>query len=174
MVLLINKVDYTNFREVSKGRNVSTIENFIQQAQDMDLKEIMCRAFFYDLIKNNQLPEYQKLIHGCVYTDLDGVEVAYKGLKAVLVYFTESRYVQRGHIVDTPFGQVTKTNNNSEAIASAERRDISNRARLDAMLYWDECKRYLNKNVDVFTVWKDCDDCNIKRKSNSNLKTKVL
>lgn len=165
--LLINKNDFKEYKQISKGKDVELIEQYIQEAQDLDLKEIVCREFYYDILKNFQQPEYQKLIHGETYTDSEGNEIEYKGIKAVLVYFAYARYILRGHITDTPFGMVQKTNEFSQPVSSAEKREVRDRSRIDAMNYWQECKIYLDQHVQLFPKWKECSDCGCKGSNKS-------
>ena len=157
--LLINKNDFIGFKQLSKGRDVDTIETFIQEAQDLDLKELVCREFYFDILKNYQEQAYQKLIHGETYTDADGNDIEFKGLKAVLVHFTYARYTLRSHVTDTPFGMVQKTNEFSQPVSTSEKREIRDRAIVDANRYWEECKIYLDEKVSLFPKWKNCADC---------------
>jgi len=167
--LLINKNDFKDYKSISKGRDFDSIEQYIQEAQDLDLKDLMCRAFFYDIIKNYQEPLYQDLINGCTYTNIYGYEVEFKGIKPVLVYFAYARYIFRSHVSDTPFGAVQKTNEFSTPISSTEKRDIRDRYRTDAMQYWDEVKIYLNDKYQSYPKWLNCGglDCHKCRKKNT-------
>jgi len=138
------------------GRDNDSIEQYIQESQDLDLKDLVCREFFYDLIKNYQDSGYQTLIHGGTYTNKYGYEVEFKGIKPVLVYFSYARYIFRSHVQDTPFGVVQKTNEFSNPISSQEKRDIRDRYRTDAMSYWDEVKIYLDDQYENFPKWNSC------------------
>lgn len=121
-VLLINKNDFKEFKQISKGRDIELIEQYVTEAQDIDIRSLICDKFYFDILKNWQLPAYQKLIHGETYTDEDGVEIEYKGLKPVLVYYAYSRYCMRGSVVDTAFGMVQKTNENSQPISISRKK----------------------------------------------------
>lgn len=158
-VLLINKNDFREYKQLSKGRDLEVVEQYIQEAQDIDLRELMCDSFYFDLIKNWQEPEYQKLIHGGSYTDADGIQREYKGLKAALVYFSYARYVMRSSSVDTAFGMVQKTDANSQPVPLSEKRDIRDSSIQTANRYWLDVKKYLDEKEDVFTKWKDCCGC---------------
>ena len=115
------------------------------------------------------------MIHGETYTDTEGNDIEYKGIKAVLVYFAYARYILRGHITDTPYGFVQKTNEFSQPVSSAEKREVRDRSRIDAMNYWQECKVYLDQHVQLFPKWKECEDCGCKGTSKSRkLKVSVL
>lgn len=159
MALLINKNDFKEYRQLSKGRDVELIESYIQEAQEFDLKNLLCRTFYFDLINNYQQPAYQALIHGETYTDADGNSIEFKGLKAVIVYYAYSRYVMQSSAIDTPFGMVQKTTEFSQPVSLSEKRDISDRAAISAAAYWEECKLYLDKKSDTFPKWKECSDC---------------
>lgn len=169
-ILLINKNDFADFKTISRGVEIERIETFIIEAQDFDLKEVMCRNFFFDVLKNYQAPAYQKLIHGETYTDSDQNEIEFKGLKSVLVYFAYARYILRGGVVDTGFGFVQKKTEFSDPISDKEKRDLRDKSRQDAMAYWKECEIYLNEKIETFPVWKKCVEscgCNGNTSNNS-------
>lgn len=164
--LIINKNDIQLFKEISKGRSFDSIERFIREAQDLDLPQVMCQEFYYDLLKNYQSAKYQKLIHGDKYT-VGGIEIEFPGLKAVLSYFTYSRYVMDSNISDTPFGMVQKTNEFSQPISSTEKRDRRDKSISDAHTYWQRVVDYLNAKKADFPVWEKCRGCSdvgVKRK----------
>lgn len=162
MVQLINKYDIAEYKPISKGRDVDALARFIVEAQDLDLKELLCDSFFYDLLKNRQLPAYQKLIHGETYTKSAGAtatEITFKGLKPVLVYFFWSRYAMDGDVIDTPVGQVQKTIDNSTVLSQSAKRDMRDTSIQTAMSYFKEVAKYLDQKIDVFPKWKECSNC---------------
>jgi hypothetical protein len=166
-VLLINKNDFKEFKQISKGRDIELIEQYVTEAQDIDIRSLICDKFYFDILKNWQLPAYQKLIHGETYTDEDGVEIEYKGLKPVLVYYAYSRYCMRGSVVDTPFGMVQKTNENSQPISGAEKRDMRDTSIHTALRYWLDVKKYLKEKEETFPKWSECNECKSSSKSSS-------
>lgn len=166
-VLLINKNDFKEFKQISKGRDIELIEQYVTEAQDIDIRSLICDKFYFDILKNWQLPAYQKLIHGETYTDEDGVEIEYKGLKPVLVYYAYSRYCMRGSVVDTAFGMVQKTNENSQPISGAEKRDMRDTSIHTALRYWLDVKKYLKEKEETFPKWSECNECKRSNKSSS-------
>ena len=164
-VLLINKNDFKEFKQLSRGVDIERIEHYITEAQDMDIRKLICDKFYFDIIKNWQSPAYQKLIHGETYTDEEEIERKYKGLKPVLVYYAYSRYCMRGSVVDTSFGMVQKTSENSQPISGSEKRDMRDRSIQTALQYWLDVQKYLKDKEENFPKWKDCGDCseNAKR-----------
>lgn len=159
-VLLINKNNIGEFKALSNGVDISKIEQYIEAAQEFDLKEIICREFYFDILKNYQEDKYQKLIHGDTYDDGD-MTVEFKGLKPVIAFFAYARYILFGNVQDTGFGFVQKTNEFSEPIQEKQKKDMRTLAIQDAMKYWKECLLYLNKKVVDFPVWKKCtESCN--------------
>lgn len=166
-VLLINKNDFKEFKQISKGRDIELIEQYVTEAQDIDIRSLICDKFYFDILKNWQLPAYQKLIHGETYTDEDGVEIEYKGLKPVLVYYAYSRYCMRGSVVDTAFGMVQKTSENSQPISGAEKRDMRDTSIHIALRYWLDVKKYLKEKEETFPKWSECNECKSSSKSSS-------
>lgn len=166
-VLLINKNDFKEFKQISKGRDIELIEQYVTEAQDIDIRSLICDKFYFDILKNWQLPAYQKLIHGETYTDEDGVEIEYKGLKPVLVYYAYSRYCMRGSVVDTAFGMVQKTNENSQPISGVEKRDMRDTSIHTALRYWLDVKKYLKEKEETFPKWSECNECKSSSKSSS-------
>lgn len=177
MALLINKNDFKEYRQLSKGRDVELIETYIQEAQELDLKNLLCRAFYFDVLNNYQQPAYQALIHGETYTDAEGNTIEFKGLKAVLVYYAYARYVMRSSATDTPFGMVQKTTEFSQPVSSSEKRDMRDRCIVDAGEYWKECKLYLDFKEETFPKWAECADCGCSESGSGrsgNFKTSVI
>lgn len=171
--LLINKNDFKQYKQISKGKDVEIIEQYIQEAQDLDLKNIICRGFFFDLLKNKNEQIYQTFIHGETYTDSEGSLIEFKGLAPVIVYFAYARYILRSHVVDTSFGMIQKTNDFSQPISSSEKRDIRDKCQTDAMSYWEDCKLYLNEKKETFPKWEKCGDCS-GTNNNNNFKSSVI
>lgn len=162
-VLLINKNDFKEYKQLSKGVDIERIEHYITEAQDIDIRKLICDKFYFDIIKNWQLPSYQKLIHGETYTDEDDIEREYKGLKPVLVYYAYSRYCMRGSVVDTAFGMVQKTSENSQPISGTEKRDMRDTSIQTALQYWIDVQKYLKEKEETFPKWKDCCGCSDSR-----------
>lgn len=158
-VYLINKGNFAAYKTISKGVDLERIEQFILEAQDQDLKSIMCRPFFFDVLKNYQVDKYQKLIHGEEYTDANENVIQFQGLKPVLVHFAHALYVMRGDIQDTATIMGRKKNEFSDGLTPVERRDIYTRSRQVAMTYWNEVLYYLKKKENDFLVWKNKCGC---------------
>mgnify|MGYP000010403074 CR=1 FL=1 len=168
-VLLINKNDFKEFKQLSKGVDIERIEQYITEAQDIDIRKLICDDFYFDIIKNWQEPAYKKLLHGETYTDADDIEREYKGLKTVIVYFAYSRYCMRGGVVDTGFGMVQKVNENSQAISGTEKRDMRDSSIQTALTYWVDVKTYLEEKKSTFPKWQKCNSCGSQSKSTSKI-----
>ncbi len=168
-VLLINKNDFKEFKQLSKGVDIERIEQYITEAQDIDIRSLICDEFYFDIIKNWQEPAYQKLIHGETYTDADNIEREYKGLKTVIVYYAYSRYCMRGSVVDTGFGMVQKTSESSQPISGTEKRDMRDSSIQTALRYWMDVKKYLEEKESTFPKWLKCSQCDNKNKTTSKI-----
>lgn len=168
MNLLINKSDFAKYNMVSKGVESSRLDTFIGEAQFIDLKCAIGDALYYDVLSNINNPDYQNLIKGSTFTASDGIEKEQYGLKAVLVYFSWSRYILKSAVVDTSFSVVQKTNTWSEPIGQSTKRDIRDESRQIAFKHWEIVKEYLE--VSNFPAWRKL---GCSKKSNKNCKTKI-
>jgi len=170
MVLLINKADFIKYNAVAKGVESYRLDTFIQEAQFIDLKCAMGDSMYYDVLANISNAEYANLINGSTFTAADGIEKEHYGLKAVLVYFAWSRYTLKGSVIDTSFSMVQKTNDWSQPVSSATKRDIRDESRQIAFSHWEMVKEYLN--VSNFPAWRKAGS-GCSGKSNNNCKTKI-
>lgn len=155
MNLLINITDIGKYREVSKGLSTDKIKPFIREAQEIDLRGHICRKFWDDLMLNWQGANYQELLTGTTY-EYEDYTYSFEGLKAVLSYYAFSRLIMFGNAVSTPFDMVQKTNEWSDPISTAQRRDMHKECRQIAARYWEDCKHYLKAKEDDFPIWSEC------------------
>lgn len=164
MNLLINKTDIQDFKIISKALSVDKTDEYIREAQEIDLMELVPRLFYFDLVKNFQSAKYQKLIHGDTYT-VDGVDIDFPGLKGVLAYFAYSRLVIRGDVVSTPFGIEQKRNEWGDRVSSSEKRDMRDEARQIANSYFSQVVEYIMEKKADFPLFFE-NECKQRHRNN--------
>lgn len=167
MNLLIDKTDIARFKNISNHTTLERVNEYINDAQFQDLRPLLGDDFYFDILKNKALPDYQKLINGDTW-DLNGCEWSHQGLRIVLSEFTWGRYTYFGSYNDTPNGNTLKTFEFSQPTPNADRKDVWKESKQRANSYFDIIKIYLdNSNFDK---WNNaCNDgCGNKRNTNFN------
>ena len=152
MNLIITKADIQDYKVISKALSIDKTDEYIREAQEIDLMELVPKLFYFDLVKKFQDAKYQKLIHGDVYT-VDGVEIQFNGLKPVLAYFAYSRLAIRGDVVNTPFGFEQKRNEWGDRVSGTEKRDMRDEARQIANSYFVQVVDYIMENKELYPLF---------------------
>lgn len=157
MALLITIDDFVDYKSLNLNQDQTrSLDPFIQESQDFDLKNLMGDAFYYDFVTNVADSKYQDLLNGKVYVNDGSDNVQFKGVAAVLVYFTYARYVGKKNYTDTPFGLVTKKGESSEPIDNKAMSELALQARSGAMAFWNDVRAFLNitANSSVYPLWE--------------------
>lgn len=134
MKLLVSKIDIAKFVQISNKRNNNIVEQYIRDAQFIDLQNLFCEQYFADILQNPD--EFKELIKGCTY-EYDGITYINQGLEVVIAHFFYARYKKLGDEVDTPFGNVTKKDNNSYNTNENKKQTMYTFYRQNAVTYWD-------------------------------------
>jgi hypothetical protein len=150
--LIINKVDIAEYKQVSRALSVEKSDEYIREAQEIDLRAILPAKFYADLVVNFQQAKYQTLIHGTTYV-VDGITYEFAGLKAFMAYMAYARLVLTVDVVNTPFGLNRKLSQDSEPISHVQKRDIRDESRQTAMVYWDQVKAYIEANKETYPLY---------------------
>ena len=171
MVLLITKAQAMAFLQIAVGVADNEYEKFIEQAQDFDLKELVCEEFFYDLLKNKAEPNYVKLIDGGEY-EYNGNNYSFKGLAGVLSFFSYARFQLESPAVSTSFGMQFKTTPNSTPVPLEERRNTYYQKKSQANKLMEDVVKFIERNITDYPLWDSCNSgCSTKTFSG---KTKVI
>lgn len=162
MSLLINRTDFANnHRQVTESNfNTGTLNQHISDAQFIDIQKLLGVDFYNDLIRNSTDAKYQTLLNGGEYTYQSNTYTNV-GLKSVIVFYAYSRYILAGSQTDTPFGYVQKTNQNSQEVPQAQKRDISKQNQQTAYNYWENVQAFLNRNESNYSLWEN--NCIVKK-----------
>lgn len=153
--LLITKTIVEKFLQVAIGISEQEFYRYIREAQEFDLKALVCEEFYFDMIKNKAEAPYDKIIAGQEY-DFEGNPYYHEGLEAVLSYFAYARFILKSNVVSTSHGVVVKTTPNSQPLGHTEKKDIYHTCRQDANLLFEGVAKYMDRNhID----YKNCSGC---------------
>lgn len=154
MSLLISRTDFNTYnRKISDSAfNKGILDQFIRDAQFVDLKELVGDDFYFDMITNSNTTEYQALINGGIY-QYGGKTYTNVGLKAVIVHFAYARYVLMGSNTDTPFGMVVKQDNNSQQTPANKNKMIWRMNKNMAVSYWENARRFIERNKSDYPLF---------------------
>lgn len=172
MNLLISKEKVAALLQVAIGYDVTNFNSFIDQAQEFDLKPLVCEDFFYDLLAKKADEPYKKLIEGGTY-DHNGRQYEFKGIEGVLAYFSYARYFLESPAVATSHGIVTRTTPNSTPVELQERRNTYYKKREQAMSLWQDVNNYINRHSTDFPSWICTTGCGTE-KPRGGFNTKVI
>lgn len=156
--LLITKEIVADHLQVAIGAEEKEFNNFIREAQDFDLKMLIRPEFFSDLIANKDDPEYMVLLRGGSYTH-ELKPYHFRGLEAVLSYFTYARYFLSSPHVATSHGIVYKKNPNSEPVPLEERRNVYYKKREEANILLQDAFTYIGRNSLTFPSFTSGQNC---------------
>lgn len=145
VTLLIQKSDLQAYRYVSGNLQDTTINGFILESQEFELRQFLGDDLYTDLLTNFAATKFQKLLNGEDITDLQNNKLHFLGLKAALAYFTLSKFTSEGDIFITATGNYTKENEYSKPLADATRTKAFNNHREKALSVLNDAKKYLDK-----------------------------
>lgn len=154
--LLITKAIVEKYVQVAIGVSEADFERYLREAQEFDLKPLVCEEFYFDLIKNKDTAPYDKILTGQEYTH-EEKPYYHEGLEAVLSYFAYARFVLKSSAVSTTHGVVQKTTPNSQPLSHSEKKDIYYSSRQDANTLFESVAKYMDRKE---INYKDCQDCN--------------
>lgn len=153
--LLITKSKVEQYLQLAIGYSTQEFERFIREAQEFDLKPLLCEDFYYEILKNLSTDPFDKIIAGQEYTHNDNVYY-HEGLEAVLSYFAYARFILKSNAVSTSHGMVVKKTPNSEPLSQTEKKDLYYSHRQDANTLFEGVVKYMNRKE---INYKDCFDC---------------
>lgn len=152
-MLLIDKTEVANHREISTSVRDEKINPYIGDAQKLDLKPLLGDELYFDLVyKKEQGDDISDLMEPLNYS-YDGKRYSHEGLNKVLSIFTNARYVLGGSGTDTPFGYVEKNFQDGNPVSATSKRDIYKSDRQAAVDYFSEVALFLNRNTDTYPLW---------------------
>lgn len=173
ITLLINRSDVTPYAQIAiHAREETMLQPHILAAQNVDVKPVLGNVFFTDLVVNRLQQKYVQLLEGGTYTH-NGNVVTFQGLKAALACYTYARYVLAKNAVDTPFGMVAKTTENSVQADTKLLLNIASEKRSEASAYLHEVVQYLKANANTYTLFENVKETPSKSIHRLNAATRV-
>ena len=155
MALLISRDDIALYRQITDSTHaLKRINQHINDAQFMDLQRLLGADFYNDLERNITATNYVTLLDGGTYT-YNNTTYTNVGLKVVLAHYAYSRYVLNGSQVDTAFGYVQKSNDNSVPVTLEAKKNMSKMNEQVAFNYWENVKLFLDRNTTAYPLWKE-------------------
>ena len=125
----------------------------IEQAQIVELKEVLGDRFYFDVLANINNAEYSELFNGSSFTYYD-VTYYQDGLNALLADYFMSKYILQVNTNLTPFGATQKASNDSEPTDRNTLKDVSTQQLQLAGARWEIIKMYLDVHLTKFPNWK--------------------
>ncbi len=165
--LWINKAKVEEKLPVARGYLKEDFEKlYIREAQEIDVKPLLCEELYYDCTNNIEQKKYALLIEGGVY-EVEGKKVYFEGLATVLSYFAYARFILKSNLVSTSHGFTINDTPYSKPVDSKERITAYHSYRKDAYYYFEGVKQYAERNHELYPLWS-CNETCSKNKSESN------
>ncbi|CAB4152549.1 hypothetical protein UFOVP606_15 [uncultured Caudovirales phage] len=157
IVKLITIEDIIAYKPMSINTDVTKkLNTFIQEAQEFDVASFLGDAFYMalenDFIAQPSLTIYSDLFNGCSYV-YDGITYRHRGVKAMLVYYTYSRYIANSQSNQTAFGVVAKNNTDSTPVTDKTIARLADQAQAGAEKYKRDLEQFLNLNYTNYPLW---------------------
>ena len=152
--LLIDRNDFRdNRRDISDSSyNSGRLDQQIDDAQYIDIRELMGADFYDDMIRNCTSTAYKALLNAGTYL-YNGSTYDNYGLKSVIVLYAYGRYMVSGSVVDTPFGMVEKNATDSDRVSIEKKKTESKINQQSAFSFWLNIKNFLDRNNSDYPLW---------------------
>jgi hypothetical protein len=151
--LLVDVKDISTYAQIAINAREEMVYPYILAAQNLDVKPVLGNALMTDLLKNRTDVKYKTLLEGGEYVDANGDTVTFQGLTAAISLFSYARYMFTKNAVDTPFGMMSKTIENSTPTAPELVMSIASAKRNEGGAYLNECIEYIKQNLTTYTLY---------------------
>lgn len=160
----INKTDIQN-RIPQFSPNIEAvriINQIIFESQQFDLEPFLGNPFYYELDSNVDADaspvysenKYSLLFEGDTYTE-NSLTIYFTGLKDAVIYFAFARFLEDTNMFFTRGGAKFKNTDQSSGVSGKELAGYVNNYRSKAVKILNDARKYLIKNEDTFTNWRD-------------------
>ncbi|RAK21607.1 hypothetical protein B0I03_10539 [Flavobacterium aquaticum] len=150
---IITATEIKNYKDIGNKVDENKINPIIEQAQLTELKDVLGSEFYFDVLNNLNNPIYQDLLSGSTFTYND-IVYHQDGLKALTADYFMAKYVMQINTNITPFGATIKQSNDSVPAERNSLKDISTMQMQLAGSRWEQIKKYLDANKEIFPKWK--------------------
>jgi hypothetical protein len=152
MIHLISVDEIQLYKDLGKNPDLKKIKPVIEQAQDVDLRDMIGAHFYFDIVSNVENEDYQDLLSGSTF-ECNGVTYHQEGLKALLADLFMSRYLDVIQVNITAFGATVKHSEDSQPTDKGSLRDASKAQRQMAGNKLEIIKLYLKANANKFPAY---------------------
>lgn len=149
---ILTSHEVKNYKDLGNKIDEQKIKSIIEQAQIVDLKQMLGDRFYFDLLNNLTTDKYQPLLTGSTFTYF-GISYHHEGIKSLLADYFMSKYVLQVNVNFTPFGAVTKTPQDAVTTDRNSLKDISTQQLQLAGAKWEIIEMFLNSQYLIFTEW---------------------
>lgn len=162
MKLIISVENLKEFRPLSEDIPPVRINPFIQEAHQIDLKNLLGGALYVDLLAKfdnsgaSEYAAYKQLIDGLSYTS-GGVTLEHPGLVGFLCYSALARFYANNQINVTKFGIVNKTNDQSTPVEYKVIQASIEEMRSNALALRVDIIKYLQANPTSYPLFSYAD-----------------
>lgn len=152
---LITIDDIAQYRPLSKDIPADRINPFINEAQRIDIGQMLGRTLYYDFLDkfdaNPVNQPYVDLLNGKVY-QVSGQSVQYEGIKPCHVYFALARFFENNPINVTKYGLVQKLDESSTPLDPAIIKQAITSLKSVAIQYQHDVEQFLADNVSIYPL----------------------
>jgi hypothetical protein len=156
--LLIDNSDFKEFADVTKTmlNDIPKMELYIREAQVAEIRTFLGDELYLKMVldyndtnKNFDTQRYNDIWEGIDYDDAGKTKRSH-GLKAAHVYYALSRIIKNNSFNITRFGNKDLTQDSSTSSSIGVIKSKINQAKSQALIYQNECKRFLDLNLSTY------------------------
>ena len=152
MSLLLSYSQQQAIKKIS-ANNQSKYDQMAAEVEENELRKLLGVAFLQDVQDNPTDAANVMLLDGGTFTDSNGDELRFKGLRYVLAYLNYSRYIGESFVNDTFTGFVQKTRPDSETVSEGTIKRLQNENREIALAEWALIKKFLDIEYEDYPLW---------------------
>lgn len=158
---LITIDDIKAIRQITSNvDNVESLDPYITEAQNIDLRKLLGIKFFNVLRRELSLetvPDRARDILNGKLFDVDGVEIEFLGIKPLIAYYSWARAIPNLGKRVARFGVIKKVTNFSEHVEQDELSAMVIEAKSNAKVYEEDLLYFLNNNKETYPeFFTDC------------------
>ena len=159
-VLLLERTDFAEYRDMSKNIDDSRINSFIREAQVKELRAILGDELYLKLILDYDdnlkvfgEQRFTDLFFGVDYTFNAGT-IRFNGCFGLLVMYAYKRILNHNQVNVTRYGVKNMTTEFSEETIGAKIRSEMVDSNAMALLYQNDAKKYLETETAQYPEWQ--------------------
>lgn len=156
--LIISPSNIYEFRPLAKDIPADRIMPYIQEAQQIDLKQLLGDALWLDFLNrfdvsaDSKYAVYQQLLVGSTYT-YGSVTLENPGLIGYMSYMTLARFYANNQISATKYGLVMKLNDQSQPLDAKAVQNAITELRSNALALQNDIVKFLTANGTSFPLY---------------------